>query len=269
MVAPSTRKILTSGPAPGLQAATFLARTTGLTTKERNAYIRLINGLVADGMWSRFDWLYIYATGVQANANLNLVSTSHPITPTASPVFTPGVGYVGNGAGYLTNAFTPSVHGVNLQRNSATIGAYISNNRTSNANVAIMGSAVPGSFIYMVPLNASTIVYEMNSAAFPTASNASTQGLWINTRVLSTGAGAQNLYKNNSPTAIATASATSAALNNGSFIQLGLNNNGTPGSFCSDTLAASFACNGVTGAESAMLARRINDYMRALNVNVF
>lgn len=270
MVAPSVRQIITSGPSPGVDATAFLARTTGLTTKERNAYINLINRLVAAGFWTRFDALWILATGQSANANLNLVSTNFPLTPTNSPTFTANVGYTGNGSNArLATAYTPSTNGVNFTQNSAAMGAYINNNRTSSNSSVIMGTGVPSSFAYIVPLETSNFKYDMNSATFPTVANGGTAGLWTATRTAASGAGATAAYKNDSPSAITTTSATSAARSSFVLQLLCLNNNGTLGNFTSDTLSAAFVMNGLTGAESAQLATIINRYMREIGANVF
>src|SRR5215471_17837360 len=87
----------TLGPTPGPQASAFLARTSGLSTQERNAYINLINGLVSDGVWSLLDALYVMATNTTSTAALNLVSTSFSLVTHGSMTFTADVGYTGDG----------------------------------------------------------------------------------------------------------------------------------------------------------------------------
>src|SRR5258706_16256620 len=66
------------GPDAGLcaSAAAFLARTSGLDATHTNAYINLICGLVSDGIFSKLDALYIFATQDSTTAMLNLISTS-------------------------------------------------------------------------------------------------------------------------------------------------------------------------------------------------
>jgi hypothetical protein len=85
------------GGVPKLRAATpsaaFLARTSGLNAAHRNAYTALIDGLVTDGVWTSLDALYITATDTTTNANLNLVSSSFPLTQTGTITFTADQGY--------------------------------------------------------------------------------------------------------------------------------------------------------------------------------
>ena len=56
------------------QYTAFIARTSGLDAGHLAAYATLIDGLVTDGLWSKFDALWIMATDTAANARLNLVT---------------------------------------------------------------------------------------------------------------------------------------------------------------------------------------------------
>jgi hypothetical protein len=52
------------------QTTAFLARTSGLSGTETLAYKALINGLVADGVWSLLDALWIFATNTTLTASI-------------------------------------------------------------------------------------------------------------------------------------------------------------------------------------------------------
>src|SRR6266404_3514163 len=83
--------IWTSGttvPGSCAQSTAFLARTSGLDTTHTNAYNSLICGLVTNGVFSKFDFLYIYATQNSTTALLNLISTSFNSTVHGAPTFT-------------------------------------------------------------------------------------------------------------------------------------------------------------------------------------
>jgi hypothetical protein len=122
------------------QAATFLARTSGLSGTETAAYTTMICGMVSDGTWSLLDALYIFATNNTTTANLNLVSASFGITQVGTVTFA-DTGYTGDGStGALNTGFVPA-SGINYLQNSASIGVYILTSRTgTSGNVTEIGS---------------------------------------------------------------------------------------------------------------------------------
>src|SRR5262245_58714994 len=93
------------------EAAQFLARTSGLDTAHTNAYTALIDGLVADGIWSKLDLLHIYATQDSTNALLNLISSSFTGITHGSPTFTADRGFTGvsgSSTVYIDTQFNPN-----------------------------------------------------------------------------------------------------------------------------------------------------------------
>src|SRR5208282_4996530 len=78
---------LAMAPQGCAQATAFIARTSGLSTTEKNAYTAMICGMVTDGTWSLLDVLYIFATNNTTTAALNLVSSSFNGTVTGSMSF--------------------------------------------------------------------------------------------------------------------------------------------------------------------------------------
>jgi len=126
--------IWSTSPAPSCAEATaFLARTSGLTVAYTNGYQSLICGLVADGIWAKFDILYIFATKDTATAQLNLVSSSFPAVPTGSPLpaFVADRGYTGTSGpeAYISTGFVASsASSPQFVQNSAHISQWQLNN---------------------------------------------------------------------------------------------------------------------------------------------
>src|SRR5260370_1748066 len=75
---------LASGGGDAAATTAFLARVvsngTTLDATHINAYKALINGLVNDGVFSKFDGLWVLATQDFPTAKLNLVSSSFTLT---------------------------------------------------------------------------------------------------------------------------------------------------------------------------------------------
>lgn len=257
------------------QTIAFLARTSGLSGTETNAYRALINGLVSDGTFSLLDILYIFATNTTTTANLNLISTSFGITSAAAPSFSADHGYTGNGTTqYLDTNFNPATSGVNVTANSNSMGLYLTNTRAANGSQTDMGCANPANTIYsyMNALSDSTgINAEMNAFNFPASfSTAATPaGFSALTRTSTT----LSAYKNNSSTALSPSPATDAALGlpSNNYFLLAFNGPtaGVASAFAPDTITAAFAGAGLSGAQFLLISNRINAYMTALGINVY
>lgn len=123
-------KIAAAGGADAAETTAFLARTSGLDGPHIAAYKALINGLVADGIFSQFDLLYVLATQDRATARLNLVSSSFPLTDVGTAnvcPFTADRGISSDSYGssnYMTTSFNPSTNAVKMTLNSGHIGLY-------------------------------------------------------------------------------------------------------------------------------------------------
>src|SRR6185295_16016176 len=81
------------------EVSQWLARATGLDAAHIAADTALIDGLVADGVWSKLDALYFFATQNSATAQLNLISSSYPATANGLPTFTVDRGFTGGSTG--------------------------------------------------------------------------------------------------------------------------------------------------------------------------
>jgi hypothetical protein len=115
------------------QSAAFLARATGVTQFPgyESGIDALICGGVSDGWWAKLDELYVVAAPTQAIADLNLISSSNPITPSGTLIFDPYVGYTGDGSTTVLTTANFSGGGYNYTQNSASVGGCEINARTA------------------------------------------------------------------------------------------------------------------------------------------
>lgn len=269
MASPAVERIL-FGTAVSPQAAAFLARTSGLNTIHRNAYIKLINGLVLDGLWAKIDALWIMATQDATTSLLNLVSTSFTLSPTSAPTFTADQGYTGNGTTQTINTgFAPASSGVAFSQNSASISAYIRNNRTTSNSQNIMGTTATsgGTAFFISPLQTSQFQWTLNGTTFPNAANTTAQGFW---KVSRTASNASTVYRNG--VAFTTNAGASGALTNltNAVRLLGNTNSaGVPNAFSADQIAAAHIGGALTDMDLANLSNRVNAYMTAVGANVY
>jgi hypothetical protein len=109
------------------EASSFLARASGLDAPHVNAYSDTICDLVAHGVWSKLDALWLMGTQNTTTANLNLVSSSFTLIPNGSPNFVANDGYLGvdtSSTVFLNTQFNPVTAGGHYTLNSASIGVW-------------------------------------------------------------------------------------------------------------------------------------------------
>lgn len=244
----------------------FLARTTGMNATHQTAYQNLICGLVTDGVWSKLDILYIFATQTSTIAQLNLVSSSFNATIVGSPTFTADLGYNGtdNGvANYINTTFNPTTaSSPKFTQNSAHMALW-STVTTTSTNAAAGGqTAGHVAYLYTKFSGDSSAYSRINNsgASGPNAVAGNPKGLEIGNR---SGASATQLYLNNALLQSAVdASVTSPNLN---FSVLGANNNGV-----TTTVGNQYALysNGssLTGTDVTNYTSRVNAYMATFGI---
>jgi hypothetical protein len=282
-------------PGPGAPAASggrtctddtastnFLARTSGLSNTEKDAYCNLIKGLESDsiitgnlsgaaGCGTVLDALYIFATNTTTTANLNLCGTNSGLTQHGTVTFTADTGYTGDGStGYLDTGFIPSSAGGNYTQNNASFGSYVLSNRTTSNAAVEIGAFGSGIYAFMQPmLGAGPIAYgyDINDSTFPVQTNTTTKGAWVNSRNASSTT--INVYLNGSTTPFATASATSTGLPNSSFFIGGFDNAGSLADPSPDQIAAAFIGGALSSTQSVAINNRINTFMTIFSHNVY
>ncbi len=123
------------------EATQFFSRITDPGTTRKNAYATLIDGLVADGVWSQLDALWILAADISGNAVVNLKSSSFTLANNGA-TFTADRGYAGNGSTtYLDTGFNPSTAGGSFIQDSAHFSIW---NRTTPGATSVVDMGVNG-----------------------------------------------------------------------------------------------------------------------------
>jgi hypothetical protein len=124
------------------EASSFLARASGLDAPHVNASSDTICDLVAHGVWSKLDGLWLMGTQNATTANLNLKSSSFTLIPNGSPNFVANDGYLGVDASttvFLNTQFNPVTASGHYTLNSASMGVWSFTNAL--AEQIVMGAA--------------------------------------------------------------------------------------------------------------------------------
>lgn len=218
---------LTGTPSPASpEALAFLARTTGLDSTHRNAYIALIDGLILDGVWPKLDWLHVYATQDSTTALLNLVSTSYNGVINGAPTFTVDRGFVnGADANYISMGFNPTTApSPKFVQNSAHLSAW-STLEVGATGTGVIGYSVSGPEAAILPwYNATNQAYfRTNSSGVAGQPVANSLGFYQGNRSSST---AVQGYKNGALFMDHPSGDNSVAVQNTNMVTLGINING-------------------------------------------
>lgn len=127
------------------QATAYLARATG-ETAHASDLTTLICGLVTDGVWSKLDALYVLAQQTQADARLNLVSSSYSLS--AGATFTAYRGLSAFGSAGLNTGFNASLApSPKFTLNSASMSAWAYDAPDGNAQIGT-SSLTGASYIF-------------------------------------------------------------------------------------------------------------------------
>jgi hypothetical protein len=142
------------------QAPAFLARANAITALDGThtiAYTNLICGLVADGVWPKFDVLMVFATQSSGVSLLNLTNATYSATSTAT--FTTDRGWFDSGVfrSILTNFNPIAAVGPQFTQNSAHISFWNLLNATST--VEALGDSNHALIIYFQNFPTITFMY--------------------------------------------------------------------------------------------------------------
>lgn len=242
---------------PSAEASAFLARTSGLDSTHRNAYIGLIDGLVNDGVWSKFDALWVLATQDETTALLNLCSTSYGLSKTNSPTFTADQGFAGDGTNYLNNGTAYSSL-TQFTQNSAHVMLWDLTSGGSSGR-AIGESSTSTNKVHIHPRYSDTNAYfrvnRTNAGANGNVAN--TKGCSLATRTDST---TVTGYKNGS-WAAANVTDTSE-VRSGQTLCIP-----EPGSPSTDLIAAASVGGGLSATDASNLYSRLYTYLQAVGIS--
>lgn len=123
--------------------AAYLAEMgTQPSSGQKSAINNFIVGIIDDGLWSKFDTLYLLGIHADQPSRVNLVNPgTDTLTVTGSPTFTPGSGsiggWVGASGGYLETT-TLSTAFAKYTQNNAHFGFYCET--SYNLNGSAMGT---------------------------------------------------------------------------------------------------------------------------------
>ncbi len=248
-----------------VEAGAFLQRTTGLDATHVSAYTALINGLVADGIFSKLDMLHIYATQDSTTAKLNLVSTSYPGSQVGSPSFTVDGGYTGvldNSGHYLDTGFNPaSASSPKFIQNSAHISLWSVTN-VGTVDTSAMGLTISGVEIGIYPKFTDNNAYFRVNGGGSGVANSSPVGFFVANRTNST-----NIQGYLNTTAIFTdTSNNSSAPPNQNIITLARGQSGGGSYGSSHQLAMASIGSSLSGADVTNFYGRLRTYMTAVGV---
>ena len=262
------RKPVVISSGTSAEAQQYLDRATGMDTAHNNAAIALIDGLVADGLWSKLDAIYTLATDTKAHAKENLRSSSYTLGEVDTVAFTVDEGCVSSGTSYFTTGFIPSSAGGQFSRNSASFGGYSRTDQTGNADIVMLGAQGATAYALLSSKNAGGPVQALNDLGWLVGSVTNGQGMTIGTRTSSVDVA---IYKNGNVTPnISDGASSSLGIPEFEFYVIACNVSGTAGKHNSTLqTAVVFWGSGMTATQTSNMAGRINTYMTALGKNVY
>ena len=222
----------------------------------------LIKGLKVDGIWSRLDRLWLYASENAAQANIDLiVNATHTLH--SSPMFTANAGYQGDGtAAWIDTGYRPEVTSpTNYVQDSASFGCWVVVGGASSGQVH-MGS---DSNRVLVFRSGTGMLFNINHGISTTFTFGNVTGLW---HVNCSASNATQLYQNGS--SVITDTKGSNTIDAWNLFTLAVPNNGTGNaqSFFAGQLAMVFAGADLSGSASAFYSR-IHTYLNSVNSGTF
>lgn len=114
-------------------AALFARFTTPPATIRKGLINTFILGMKTAGLWAKMDLTYAEAAADAQAAQRNWLADAFNLVEAVPPTFVADRGYNGNAVDMeLTTGYTPSINGVQLQRDSAHIGVFVLTAGASN-----------------------------------------------------------------------------------------------------------------------------------------
>jgi hypothetical protein len=164
----------------------------------------LIVGLKADGLWTKFDRLWVFAAENQKSALIDLkaLSSANPSTlfadlreeevnPTSAPVFTVNRGFTCDGTATVNTGFIPSTHGVQFTMNTAHASVWSLTSAQNSSYTAFSGHTN----LFAAYVDGNTY-FRINNNAGGAGANTDGSGFFLAVRTAASGAGAIMGYRN-------------------------------------------------------------------------
>lgn len=206
----------------------------------------LIVGLKADGIWAKFDRLWIFAAENSKSALIDLVANSSA-TPSSGPTFTPDRGYTCNASAIVNTGFIPNTHGVQYTLNTAHASVWSLTSAQSAQYTALSGqtnifTAYPDGNCYT----------RINNNGGGAGANSDGSGFFLGVRTAGSGASAIMGYRNG-VNIVNTADGTLAL-------------DGSQWTVNDREIAATSVGGTMSGADSAKFYSRLRAYMTAVGI---
>lgn len=249
------------GGGPSAEATAFLARTSGLDATHVNAYTALINGLVADGIWSKLDILHVYATQDTVTAKLNLVSASYPVVLAGSGItFTADRGYDNTPQlGWMDTSFNPTTASSPKYALNSAHESFWNLTNVSVSNHACGTGGPP--YCVVSPRLTNLTLIAINDGSGLNVASSDGRGHFIGTRTSSVATAG---YKNGS-SIMSSGALSSTVIPNLNFYVLAVNAGGSP--LGSNTQGAMYSVgSAMSSAEALAFYNRLRTYMTAVGV---
>lgn len=190
----SSGAALAPPPSPSYSAeaeALFARFTVPPDTTRKNNIDALIVTLIAAGIWTKLDVLYVTAAADAQAGQRNWKADAFNLSEVNSPTFTADRGYASNGTtSYLDLAWDITNNGVNYTQNSASYGVWCNDN-IANSN-SVFGFSTANNTRITPRVATDNFGYRINQVAIVQAANTSSIGLFVATR---SGANATQAYK--------------------------------------------------------------------------
>jgi hypothetical protein len=164
---------------------------------------KFIRGLKTDGVFTKFDRLWLFAAENQTSALIDII-TNNRATAVNSPTFTTDRGYTGTSgtSGTLINSnYNATLNAINFSQNAASMSTWVvtspGNIGNSNAGCTIGQISIQDTSLF-IPLGSDGNVYARINSGSPSGSQGtpgSYLGHWFINR---SGANATQLYQNGS-----------------------------------------------------------------------
>lgn len=257
-------KTIVSGGSYESESTALFDRMTNQPDNTRKTVINnLISSLKTNGIWSKLDLLYIFASHDEQSSLLNWKSTSYNCSKVNSPTFTTDRGFSTSGSpNYITTNYNPSTNGVNYTLNSCSMGVY--NRTNSGGNSGEIGVYVGSNYAYILITNGSNNYSSILNTTTGSVFNLGTYiGFFSTNRSSNT---SMQFYRNGSN--FSSPTNTSSSIPNQTIFILCISNNGSPATYSNKQISVAFVGGSLNSTEQSNFNTAVETYMDAVGGGV-
>lgn len=234
--------------------ALFAAMSVEPDATRKGIINTLIEGLIADGVWVKLDWLNLLAAHDAQAAQLNWITPAKTLTATNSPTFTTDRGYTGNGTNaFLDTGELPAADGNKFSQSSATMGVWC-NQQNATGFTYHAGQATLN---FRMMVSASSSGAETYRACDATNTSARTGTTRLGHRSTVRNGGNKLSYFDGSNVADFAVASTGVGDGNNAILRSG-------STYSADRVAAYYTGEALSGVDIAAVHARLNTYLTAI-----